>query len=364
MRNKKRVFQLLLVFIFLLTAIPLISFTAINNQGSIKIDPYLITGTRAEQYELKEFFHLLATMNGCNREQFAIIREIANAYIRQGEFNRLINFLYSRIHQYPEDPYTAYYLFMIAFGYQQLEAYPVAALYFDMIVKNYPDLEVLGQSIHLASLKQLITLVNNPQQQQWYYEELISRFLDQIDPGPAFFMLGQAYERVGEWDRAIRAYTQFLPHAGSHIPGFPDAENYARHLVGFHNSAKDWTFNSLDALVRAVTNSLDAGSPAQLRRNHARVNFFTRTWEQEVSHEGGVAGHAIFNLSDFMRGSRIRYADSLHVSSNANEAFFRTWGWSQNISVWYLYFRRIYFPMDPTFHGNWEWAGIYFGEKF
>jgi tetratricopeptide (TPR) repeat protein len=364
MGRKKRFLKLIPVFLVLLTAILVISFSTRGNQRQIKVDPYFISGIQEEQNELIEFFYLLASETEGSKEQFTIIREIANAYMRQGEYGKLINFLYSRIHKYHDDPYTAYYLFMIAYAYQQLEAYPIAALYFDIIVKNYPDLEVFEQSIHLASLNQLITLVNNPQQQQWYYEELISRFMDQINPGPAFFMLGQAYERVGEWDRAIRAYTQFLPHAGSHVPGFPDADNYARRLVDFSNSAKDWTFESLNALVGAVKRALDAGSPNQLWRYHAKVNFFTRTWEQEDSYEGGVAGHAVFNLSDFMRGNRIRYADSLDVSSNANEAYLRTWGWSQNISIWYLYFRKIYFPMDPEIHGRWEWAGIYYGEKF
>jgi len=42
----------------------------------------------------------------------------------------------------------------------------------------------------------------------------------------------------------------------------------------------------------------------------------------------------------------------------------RTWGWHQYLSTWYLYFRKIYFPADPEIHGRWEWAGIYYGEKF
>jgi len=364
MKKKKKFNKLFLFFLLPLAAIPIIYFSFLRHQEKANTDSYYMSGTEAGQEELKEFFYLLASEREGSEEQFSMIREIANTFIRQGEYSKLINFLYSRIHRYPESPYTAYYLFMIAYGYQQMEAYPVAALYFDMIVKNNPDLEIHGNSIHLASLNQLITLVDNPQQQQWYYEELISRFQDQIEPGKAFFMLGQVYERVGEWDRAIRAYTQYLPYAGSHVPGFMDADSYARRLVDFNNSAKDWTFESLNALVTAVKNALDAGSANQLWRYHAKVNFFTRTWEQEVAYDGGVAGHAIFNLSDFMRGSRIRYADSLDESSNANEAYLRTSGWSQNISVWYLYFRKIYFPMDPEIHGRWEWAGIYYGEKF
>jgi tetratricopeptide (TPR) repeat protein len=327
-------------------------------------DPYYISGTKDELDKLEEYFILLASESESSQEQFAVIREIANTYIRQKEYGKLINFLSSRIHQNPDDPYVSYYLFSIAYGYQQMEAYPMAALYFDMIVKNYPDLKVQGKSIHLACLNQLITMVDNPQQKVWYYEELISRFQEEIDPGSSYFLLAQAYEGIGEWNSAIKTYTQYLPYTGSNVPGYPNADNYAKQLVDFNNSAKDWTFENLTALVDAVKTALDTGSSNRLWQYHAKTNFFTRTWEHDDTTDGGVAGHAIFNLSDFMRGNRIRYADSLDVSSNANEAYLRTWGWSQYISTWYLYFRKIYFPLDPEIHGRWEWAGIYYGEKF
>ena len=327
-------------------------------------DPYYTSGNREEQNNLKEYFALLVSEVDSSQEQFAIVREIANTYIKQKEYSKLINFLSSRIHLYPDDPYNSYYLFMIAYAYQQMEAYPVAALYFDMIVKNYPDLSVLGNSIHLACLNQLITMVDNPLQREWYYEELISRFSDRIDPGSSYFMLGQAYEGTGDWSNAIKVYTQYLSYLGSNVPGFPNADIYAKQLVDFNNSAKDWSFENLNSLVNAVKAALDTGSSNRLWQYHAKANFFTRTWEQEDTYEGGIAGHAVFNLSDFMLGNRIRYAENLDVSSNANEAYLRTWGWSQYISTWYLYFRKIYFPLDPEIHGRWEWAGIYYGEKF
>jgi len=330
----------------------------------INIDPYYISGTKAEQEALQEYFILLSMEDESSREQLAIVREIANIYIRQKEFNKLICFLNNRIHANPDDPYNAYYLFMIAYGHQQMEAYPTAALYFNMIVKNYPDLLIQDNSIHLACLNQLITMVDNPQQKEWYYEELISRFLDQIDPGSTYFMLGQAYEGIGEWNSAIKAYTQYLSYAGSNVPGFPNADNYAKHMVDLNNSAKDWSFENLNALVNAVKAALDAGSSTRLWSYHAKANFFTRTWEHEDTSEGGIAGHAVFNLSDFMRGRRIRYDEKLDISSNANEAYLRTSGWTGYIPTWYLYFRKIYFPLDPEIHGRWEWAGIYYGEKF
>ena len=337
-------------------------------------DPYFISGTKEEQDKLRTYFALLASEDGSlrtvrpevcgSREQFTIVREIANSYVKMKEYSKLINFLSSRVHQNEEDFYAPYYLFMIAYAYQQIEAYPMAALYFDMVVKNYHDLTVMGNSIHLACLNQLIVLVDNPLQREWYYEELISRFLDQIDPGPSYFMLGQACEGTGNWTNAIKAYAHYLPYAGSNVPGFPNADNYAKQLVDFNNSAKDWSFENLNNLVNAVKDAMDNGFSNRLWQYHAKVNFFTRTWEQEDAGEVGVAGHVDFDLSDFMRGNRIRYAENLDLSSTANEAYLRTWGWSQYISTWYLYFRKIYFPLDPEIHGRWEWAGIYYGEKF
>jgi tetratricopeptide (TPR) repeat protein len=325
------------------------------------IDPYYLVGSKDQQRIFRDLFNLLAKEAQSGEEQFSVVREIANEYAALKEYSRLINFLSSWTYTHPDDPYIAYYLLMTAYGYGQQEAYAMAGLYFDLIVKNYPDLTIRGESIHLTCLNQLINLSDNPEQRVWYYQELISRFSDKIDPGTTYFMLGQAYEQIGEWNGAIQAYTQFLPYYGTVIPGFPEADNYAKQLVDFNNSRKDWTFESLGSLLKAVRSALDNGSSWQLRRYQAKVNFFARSWGQEDRDNSGMAE---FNLSDFMMSNQIRYAAELDVASNANEAYLRTWGWSQYISTWYLYFRKINFPSDPEIHGRWEWAGIYYGEKF
>ena len=332
-----------------------------NSSDAVNMNPYYITGAGESQETLKSLFTLLEKEIPGTEEHFTVVREIANNYVRQKEHHRLINFLTSRVNNEPRDPYNTYYLFLIAIAYMQEEAYPVAALYFNLIIKNYPDLTISGDSIHLACLNHLITVVDDPEQQVWYYEELISRFSDQIDLGAAYFLLAQAYEHTGEWSSAIRAYTQFLPFVESNVPGFPDAYIYAKHLVDFNNSPKNWTYESLNALVTALKTALDAGSANRTEQCRAKVNFFARSWEQEATDDAGMAE---FNLSDFMRTSRIHYTSSLDAGSNANEAYLRTWGWSQYISTWYLYFRKINFPADPEIHGRWEWAGVYYGEKF
>ncbi|MDR1300996.1 MAG: tetratricopeptide repeat protein [Treponema sp.] len=365
------------LLILVLTNMNLACAPEVYRTEGVQIDPYYICGSQNDQEILRQLFILLVkeretrdtgteqtleSPDTAAREQaFAVIREIAKQYVRLQEYGKLITFLTSRTNQNPQDPYNAYYLLMVAYGYIQQEAYPVAALYFDMIIKNYPDLMVEGQSVHLACLKQLITLVDNPEQEVGYYEELIIRFADSIDLGFAYFMLAQAHEQIGEWNEAIQSYTQYLPYRGTPIPGFPNADQHAKQLVDFNKSPKDWTFENLNSLVNAVKSALADGNSGRLRQYQAKVNFFTHSWAQEDSDDsGGVE----FNLADFMRGNQIRYADALDTSSNATEAYLRTSGWDQIISTWYFYFRKIYFPLDPDIHGRWEWAGVYYGEKF
>jgi hypothetical protein len=310
---------------------------------------------------VKDLFKLLQESGQTDEVRFTIVRETANELFSQNEFGKLTHFLSREIEAKPENPYNAWLLLMIAWAHLEQNAEPVAALYFDRIVKNYPDLMVKGESVHHACLTRLIELSDNPEQLVWYYQELISRFPDRIDIGTAHFMLAQAQEKTGEWDLAIRAYTRFLPYHESSIVGFPNAYNYAKNLVDFSRSSKDWTYESLGSLVGAVKSALSRGSVAAVRQLRAKVNFFSMSWEQE---ESSSYSQVDFNFSDFMIGNRIRYATELDSASNANEAYLRTWGWSQRISTWYLYFRKIYFPADPEIHGRWEWAGIYYGEKF
>jgi hypothetical protein len=252
---------------------------------------------------------------------------------------------------------------MIAYAYMQQGSKPIAALYFDLIINNYPDLFINGESIHLLCLQHLINLNDNPERQVWYYSELISRFPDKINLGTAYFMLGQASERVGDWTGAIRAYENFLPlSSGTRIPDFPHAVRHARQQVEFSRSAKDWTFESLPALRHAIEAALYAGSAQTLMRHQSRVGFFARSWGQVETDDIGLTR---LNLAPFMYGSRrIWYAPELDPSSTSTEAFLRTTGWAQSMNTWYLYFRKIYFPQDPEQHGRWEWAGIYYGEKF
>jgi hypothetical protein len=328
--------------------------------GRAEIDPYYITGSRENKAYLIELFNLLKNEEPGSEYEFAVIREITANYARLKDYDRLIHFLSARTINNLSDPYNSYYLLMIAYAYIQKDSEAIAALFFDQIVMNYPDFTVNDESIRLVCLRHLINLNRNPERQVWYYQELISRFPEEIDLGVAYFMLGQTCEHVGDWNGAIVAYTNYLNYSGAIVPGFPNANQYARQKVDFSKSPKDWTFESLPALRTAIENALDAGSARQLDRHQAKVNFFNRSWGQTEADEARIVD---LNFAGFMNNNRISYDSNLDASSNATEAFLRTTGWSSYLPTWYLYFRKIHFPQDPEIHGRWEWAGIYYGEK-
>ena len=323
-------------------------------------DSYYVAGSKENQEYILELFNLLRMEDPGTEGEFAVVREIAGTFDKNKDYDKLIHYLSSRTINNPSDPYNGYYFLMIARAYVLQESEPIATLYLDLILNNYPDLIVNNESIHLVCLRNLINLNKNPEKQVWYYNEMITRFPDNINLGIAYFMLGQACETVGDWHGAIQAYTSFQGFQGTEVPDFPNADQYAKQQVDFSKSSKEWTFETLPALRRAIQRALDEKNPQTLMEYQSKVNFFARSWEQI---ESDTTRMAITNLALFMT-EYIRYSPNLE-SVTATEAFLRTTGWSSiSMTTWYLCFRKVNFPQDPEIHGRWEWAGIYYGERF
>lgn len=321
--------------------------------------PYL-GAAGPERAELRELFAILDDGRPDPVEDFAAVRQIASILMRRGEHGILASFLTGFASGRPDDPYLAWYYFAAALAYEAGGSAPLAAAYYDRVVKTLPDLEVDGTSIHHECLHRLIDTVPSHERRIEFYKDLIARFPDEIETGRVLFLLGKEYEAVGEWDQAVETYARYLPNSGSSVPGHPDAFQYARNVVDFYNSSKDWAYESLAQLVANVKAALAAGDPYKLRRYRAKVNFFAVSWHQD---ETDSNSQVLFDFAEFMTGGRVMSAEGLDPSSGPRDAYLRTWGWSERISTWYLYFRKIYFPADPEIHGRWEWAGIYFGDK-
>lgn len=325
---------------------------------SCKNDPAI----RQEQAR-QQLYELLADSTLPEQSRYAVINRIANSYYAQKDYSRMVLFLTDWVEKNPGDIYDAYWLLMVAQAYLEQDAEPIAEYYFERILKYYPDLLVQEKSIHLTCLQYLIKITKTPASRIAYFNELVSRFPSDVNATEMYVRLAQEYEKEGEWNQVLRSYAQFLeqPDASTiQIAGIPDAYNTARQMVDFSKSAKDWTFESLDALETAVKTAINRYDARALDRCRSKVNFFAMSWRANESDANALE---YFSMRNFMRGNRIHYEAKLDESSNSNEAYLKTRGWSPYINIWYLYFRKVNFPVDPDIHGRWEWAGIYYGEK-
>ena len=297
------------------------------------------------------------------QSRYAVINRIANLFYSQGRTDDMVLFLTEWVETHPGDSYDSYWLFMVASNYLKAGEEPLAEYYYERIINNFSDLLVNGDSIHFACLQHLIQISKCSANRINYFNRIISNFPQNVSITEMYLRLALEYENVGEWDMALKSYSLFLEQPDSstiQIPGIPDAYTKARQMVDFSKSPKDWTFESLDALENAVKKAISSYNWRALDRYRSKVNFFAMSWKSSESDPNALEN---FSMHNFMLGNRIRYNESLDDTSTPTEAYLRTWGWSQYINVWYLYFRKVNFPADPEIHGRWEWAGIYFGEK-
>ena len=258
------------------------------------------------------------------------------------------------------DAYEAWYLFAAGAVYESMGSAPIARLYFERIINTLPDMTIDGQSIHKTCLVKLLASDSPPAKKTAWYREFIQRFPNADEVGPFHFLLAKEYEKLGLWPQAIDEYRQFLPYFNVNVPGYSDAHDYARKMVEFNDSPKDWTYPNLSDLVSGIRKAIAARSPQALRKYMSKAGFFAMSWYKDGGDDSN--SNVLFNFSNFMT-KPVYVAPSLDPSLNDSEAFLRTSGWTGYIPVWYLCFRRVDFPADPSVHGNWEWAGIYFGEK-
>lgn len=306
---------------------------------------------------------LLDELSLSQENRYALVNQIAMEYIAAKEEDELILFITDYVEKNPNDIYNPYWLLMIASVYLEKGAEPIAEYYFDRIIQNYDDLMVRDQSIHISCLQHLIQISTSPENRIYYFNRLISSFPNKVNVTELYARLAVEYEKLGDWEQALKAYQMFLNQRDAstiQISGMPDAYLTAKKAIDFSNSPQDWTFETLEELENAVKRAISRYDYKALNNYRSKVNFFAMSWKQE---ETDANSQVTFSMRDYMRGNRIRYSKDLDKSSNQNEAYLRTTGWSTYIPVWYLYFRKVNFPANPEVHGNWEWAGIYYGEK-
>jgi len=315
--------------------------------------------------------HRLYQEEQSEESRFYLIMSLVNHMEEQEEWEEITTLLNSHLSRNPEDYYNGYYLYLLGMSYEKMGAPQFTRYYYRQALKNHPDMEIDGKSLHQTFLEYLSPREKNPYVRREYYEEMNLRFDLTSDPGRTAYYLAQTLEELGEWDLATKTYSTFLRYPDTVIYGQPLAHKRIREKVAFYYSDKNWTRENLDDLIYIIKNAIWRRDIWTLDSYRSKVNFFAQTWE----HKDTLLGHdpdfvARDFLQEFLNKSRlssgystVRFARDLDVDSNKKEAYLRSEGWYYRIPIWYLYFQRVDYPKDPEMNGRWEWTGIYFGEK-
>ena len=320
------------------------------------VNEYYLVGDSDVQRESRRLLSLLDEAE--NPDRAVIMRRLAGNLRDGGYPGRMTHLLSTHISANPDDPYNGYYLFLIGRHHQRTGDNAFAKRYFRRALYDYSDVDINGESVHFATLEALADISSDPRERIAYYEDLLERFPEEVDQGRLYYYKGRAHERLGDWDSSREAYQRFLG-LGSDIPGESDAEFEVRRKLEFADSSRSWTFENLDDLKEIIQSALQRRDSRTLEQHQSDVQFFAASPGQDPTDANSTFG---FNIEVFLSRSNVQVADEFTVNSNNREAYLRTSGWAERFSTWYLYFRRIDFPADPDVHGEWEWAGIRFGE--
>jgi tetratricopeptide (TPR) repeat protein len=345
------------VLISLALVLPIAAFLA----GCSGDPTYFVVGDGAARSETLSMYRMILRSEEGGQKLFVPVIQVANALSESNHLERLIVFLTDYVNKHPSDSMNAYYLYRAGKAYTELGMNSASVICFQRALTNHPDLFIGQASLHQLCLKELIKYEKKPEKRINYYKSLIAQTVNRDEKAILFYQLGKAYEDITEWDLSIGAYRSFLEYGGTdiYVPGVSRAALNIRERLAFHESDKNWTVRSLDQLIGIIRTAVAEGDSGTLRQFMSKSSFSTTSWDQERTED---SLYNEFGIEAFLKPGVYLYPE-LDSLSNSQEAYLKSTGWEYRLPTWYLYFRKVIYPMDPVNHNTWEWAGIVYGEK-
>ncbi len=320
---------------------------------------YLI-GSEETQDKLKFLFETLSDQE-TSEGRFIINLEISRILINLKQNSLRNAYLLEQIQWYPDDFCNSFYLNIIADDYQSRKMPKMAEKYYKRIIRNYPPIINKGEELQTNVLEKLSEISSHPEERIHYSDLLLKLKPEDKKIAKTYYNLATAYETIGEWPTAISIWKKFLaaPQAGMEKEETL-RKDISKKVRFYEYQPKDWAYRELDPLLAAIRSAISNRNNDAIKRNMSKIDFFTLSWgqdDQEANYK------FVYDLATFIRRFPIKFNPKVERNANDTEAYWETYNWNYRIRTWYLYFQRIDFPADPSLHGKWEWAGIYFGEK-
>lgn len=281
-----------------------------------------------------------------------------------------------------EDPFQSFYYYLLGENYEKNNQREVAILYYETLLREFSDIKINNYSLHKNILEKMIQLEGNPYKRKQYNSVLLERFVEEASPSEKslwLYRMGDILEEIGDFEKAISYYDSFLKFKEAGLPDSilrkkPNLYEVIQNKIMFHYSSKNWTFVSLNKLVKQIKDSIKKGDSYGLNRLRNPNSFFIHTWAQELGEEAldtdntenlNVSSNnemISFFMTFLSRGPSIKFQDNLDSGSSQELVYLGSSGWDR-INTWYFVFRQVDYPLDPELNNSWEWIGIYLGEK-
>jgi len=294
-----------------------------------------------------------------SNKAFILIQKIIPYFTTDQNQEKLLLFLSDHINKFSKDPYNPYYTFRIAETLMK-HTPQAAAPYFKNILRMNSYLQINNISIRKKTLENLIAIEQDPYMKVLHIKMLIRQYPLSKGNATYYLQLANLYASQGEWEKTYQSYLLYQNEKNAYDQGitYQETTNWIR----FYRSKRNWTKKSLSDLIYNLKIAFSNRNIRLLRKYQAKHSFFAMSWNQQAQDKNSQLS-STFNIGAFLARSHIHYKKGIEDISNYKEAYLKTWGWSYRIPIWYLYFRRIDFPADPEVNGNWEWAGIFFGNR-
>ena len=202
----------------------------------------------------------------------------------------------------------------------------------------------------------------NFKDKEYMYNLLLKKYSDLIDIPYTSYELAKLYKKELKMDKAIPILQGIINFVNS-SKNIEDSVNITeiKQEIDFYYMNKNWIYEDLEELINNIKYAIMTKN-VYLLQNYVSKKNFSCTIYNKTSSKG--LGFNELGIDRFWN-SNIVFSSKLEDISNEDEAFLKTFNWQfSQLTTWNFYFKRVYYPYNPTIDRGWEWAGIIFGDMF